>query len=152
MRWFTSMLHWGSDRPSPDITVYLNYYSASESAALDRSTALRKAMISIANVFADRRMAGSNEVVIAHELLHTLGATDKYAPGTNQPLFPAGYADPSRNPRYPQTKAELMAGRIPVSPTEASIPASLERTVIGPATALEIGWLDTLTDATAPTD
>ena len=34
-----------------------------------------------------------------------------------------------------------MGGRIPISERRADIPASLEQVVIGPATALEIGWL-----------
>ena len=29
-------------------------------------------------------MDGANDVVIAHELLHTLGATDKYDPATTR--------------------------------------------------------------------
>lgn len=97
-------------------------------------------MIGIANVFADVRMRGSNQVVIAHELLHTFGATDKYDPATNLPRYPDGYAQPELNPRYPQRLAELMAGRVPLSASRVEIPNSLEQTVIGPATAREIGW------------
>jgi hypothetical protein len=78
---------------------------------------------------------------MAHELLHTLGSTDKYALGTNLPLYPHGFADPAAEPRYPQTKAELMAGRIPLDARTATIPRDLEQTLIGPITATEIGWL-----------
>jgi hypothetical protein len=41
---------------------------------------------------------------------------------------------------YPQSFAELMAGRIPVSADEAEIPESLRQVVVGPQTAAEIGW------------
>jgi hypothetical protein len=85
-------------------------------------------------------MNGSNHVVIAHELLHTLGATDKYGPGNNQPRFPDGYAEPDRHPRLPQLYAELMAGRIALSETTAETPTQLDDVLIGPATAREIGW------------
>jgi hypothetical protein len=57
------------------------------------------------------------------------------------PLFPHGFADPSVTPRYPQAKAELMAGRIAVEPDRAKMPAGLEETLVGPLTATEIGWL-----------
>ncbi len=83
-----------------------------------------------------------NNVVIAHELLHTVGATDKYSPADNLPLFPIGYADPDRQPLYPQSMAEIMGGRIPVSETQAVIPKSLVQAMIGPQTALEINWID----------
>jgi hypothetical protein len=77
--------------------------------------------------------------VIAHELLHTLGATDKYG-NDNLPRLPDGYAEPDRQPLYPQTFAELMGGRIPVTASEAEIPESLQQVVIGPLSAAEIGW------------
>jgi hypothetical protein len=80
-----------------------------------------------------------NNVIIAHELLHTLGATDKYHSGTGQPREPDGLADAARTPLYPQAAAEIMAGRIAMSPDDAVIPQSLHYTVIGAATAAEIG-------------
>ena len=79
-------------------------------------------------------------MVIAHEILHTLGATDKYDPETLQPLFPQGYAEPERNPRFPQSRAEIMAGRRASSEREAEMPDSLDETVVGPQTAREIHW------------
>ncbi len=72
--------------------------------------------------------------------MHTLGASDKYAPGSNLPLFPEGYASPDARPLLPQAKAELMAGRRPTTNTEAETPDSLGDVVVGTATALEIGW------------
>jgi hypothetical protein len=80
-------------------------------------------------------------VVIAHELLHVFGATDKYDPATNQPLVPQGLANPQARPLYPQRKAEIMGGRIALSPTEARMPSSLRASLVGPETAREIGWM-----------
>jgi hypothetical protein len=134
-------LGWQSEGYAPDITVFAVYHDADEPAGLDRSTALRKGMIAVANVFADSDYAGSNTVVIGHELLHTLGATDKYLPTTNQPRFPEGYAAPQASPRYPQAQAELMAGRRPLSPTSAETPRNLREVTIGNQTAAEIGWI-----------
>jgi hypothetical protein len=78
--------------------------------------------------------------VIAHELLHTLGATDKYDLRTNQPTQPDGYAEPDLQPLYPQSFGELMGGRIPVSSTESTMPESLQQVIVGAKTAGEIGW------------
>jgi hypothetical protein len=128
------------DGPKPDVQLFVLYYDPATSPSLPHSIGLQKGLFGIVNAFADREMEGSNDTVIAHELLHTLGAIDKYAVGTNQPLHPVGFAEPDRVPLYPQTRAELMGGRIPVSPSEASIPASLRQVVVGPLTAHEIGW------------
>ena len=87
--------------------------------------------------------ARQNNIVIAHEFLHTLGATDKYDFANNQPVFPDGYAEPQRVPLLPQSYAEIMAGRPPLTHTEAEIPASLNRVLIGEQTAREINWQPT---------
>jgi len=141
MRWFALRVQRDSDRPAPDIQLFALYYDANATQRLDRSTALQRGLIAVAKVFANRAEAGSNQVVMAHELLHTLGSTDKYAPGTNEPIYPLGYADPSADPLLPQKQAELMAGRIPIAHGAAEMPQSLDETMIGPATALEIRWL-----------
>jgi hypothetical protein len=108
---------------------------------LPHSFGAQKGMYAIVHAFAAPHMAGSNTVVMAHELLHTLGATDKYlVEKHNQPRFPEGFAEPQREPLYPQKFAELMGGRIPTSPHVARIPESLEQVIIGPLTAEEIGW------------
>src|SRR5262249_13663921 len=116
------------------------YRDPERTPTLPHSTGLEKGMFGFVNVFADRSMQETNLVVTAHELLHTLGATDKYDLATNRPSLPSGFAEPDRQPLYPQSFAELMAGRIPISPTEATIPSSLSSVVVGPATAAEIGW------------
>lgn len=80
-------------------------------------------------------------MVVAHELLHTVNATDKYDLVTNLPLHPEGYANPYLQPLYPQRYTELMAGRIPKSGGEAETPASLSWTLDGDKTAREMGWI-----------
>jgi hypothetical protein len=142
MRWYVMRLHWSSDSPTPDVTLLAIYHDSETGVALDRSTALRKGLIAIANLYAEPAAQGSNRMVIAHELLHTLGATDKYDRATGLPLYPLGYADPARSPLYPQAQAELMAGRIPLAAGKAVQSRSLREVMIGPETALEIGWTD----------
>ena len=141
LRWVALKLDWQSRGPRPDIVAFAIYYESAASAVLDRSTALRKGLIAVTNMFASRDARGSNQVVLAHELLHTLGATDKYSLASNLPLFPDGFADPTLKPRVPQKKAELMAGRIPLDDEHAETPESLRTVVVGRLTAEEIGWL-----------
>jgi hypothetical protein len=102
---------------------------------------LSKGQIGVIHAYASRLQRRQNAVVITHEMLHTFGATDKYDLTTLQPIYPQGYAEPGRNPRLPQALAEIMAGRIPINEQSAEIPVSLADTLIGPATAQEIGFL-----------
>jgi hypothetical protein len=76
---------------------------------------------------------------IGHELLHTVGATDKYD-ASGHARDPDGLADPDRAPRYPQVHAEWMVGEIPTGPGRGRLADSLEELQVGPATAREIGW------------
>jgi hypothetical protein len=86
-------------------------------------------------------MNDENNVVIAHELLHTVGATDKYDPANDAPRFPEGYGDPHQSPLYPQAKAEIMAGRRLLAADRWQQASSLDEVVVGSATAQEIRWV-----------
>lgn len=140
MRWHAIVVEWRNDAPRADIVVFAQYHDGEAEPVLDRSLALEKGLIAVANLFADSGARGANQVVLAHEILHTLGATDKYDLATNLPRYPDGFAAPLADPLYPQQRAELMAGRIALGQRAAAIPESLRETVIGPVTALEIGW------------
>jgi hypothetical protein len=126
--------------PAPDVKLFVLYHDPAISPELPHSLGLQKGLFGIVHVFADAAMQGSNDTVIAHELLHTLGATDKYDLQTNQPLQPDGFAEPDRQPLYPQSFAELMGGRVPVSSSESTMPESLRQVIVGAKTASEIGW------------
>jgi hypothetical protein len=126
---------------APHIQLFLLYFDPNTHERLDHSLGLEKGMLGVVSVFADRRMAATNNFVITHELLHTVGATDKYDPNSNQPIFPDGYAEVERTPRYPQQFAEIMAGRIPISAARAEIPHSLNSALVGEKTAREINWV-----------
>jgi hypothetical protein len=126
--------------PKPDVQLFVLYHDPAKSSTLPHSVGLQKGLFGIVNAFADRELEGSNDTVMAHELLHTLGASDKYNLRDSQPIHPLGFAEPQREPLYPQVFAELMGGRIPRTPSDSEIPASLRQVVVGPATALEIGW------------
>jgi hypothetical protein len=88
----------------------------------------------------DASMADFALFVTAHELFHTVGASDKYD-AAGRTLVPGGLAEPDRRPRYPQMFAEVMARNRPLTPDVEEPPADLSELAVGPATAREIGWL-----------
>ena len=136
---FWALVHDRSHAPG-DIRLFVVFHDPDRSQDLPRSIALRKGILGLVHVFADASMQPTNNFVIGHEMLHTLGATDKYDLGTNLPQYPQGYARPfQRNPDQ-QVKAEIMGGRIPVDRWTAVMPGSLDDAVIGAYTALEIHW------------
>lgn len=138
LRWWAAQ-HDAITGPKPQIRLFVLFHDPERNAALPHSTGLSKGRIGVIHAFASRLQHKQNAVVIAHEMLHTFGATDKYDPATLQPYYPQGYAEPQRDPRLPQRYAEIMGGRTPVDAEHAEIPASLAETLIGPETALEIG-------------
>ena len=141
MRWWAWRQTHQDGLLDPDIQVFMRYQSLDGDPVLDRSVGLKKGRYTIVNAYASPRAASRNRVVIAHELLHVFGATDKYDPATGQPVAPEGLADPQARPLYPQKKAEIMGGAIALSPTEARMPSSLVVSQVGTATAREIGWM-----------
>lgn len=140
MRWYAWRAGSSPGRAPPNVRLFVLYHAPQEQSALPHSLGLSKGLTGVVHVYAARAQEGPNDVVIAHELLHTLGATDKYDPATLLPRYPEGYAEPGRVPRHPQPLAEIMAGRRALSTREAAMPDSLAEVVIGPLTAREIAW------------
>lgn len=145
--WSLKMRYWAWSMqreyggPPANITLFVKYYDPDKVSRLPHSLGLQKGLLGVVNAFASRGYRGQNHVVMAHELLHTLGATDKYDMATGQPSYPEGYAEPDRSPLHPQRFAELMGGRIPLSDNSARMPGGLKRTLVGHKTAQEIGWV-----------
>ncbi|MEX0975911.1 MAG: hypothetical protein WDZ50_02300 [Woeseia sp.] len=142
LRWWAGRITSDQDEVAPDVKIFVRYHAPRDDYPLENSVGMQKGMIGIVNAFAGRHHGSINNVVIAHEFLHTLGATDKYDPASGLPDFPHGYADPQRAPPLPQRHAEIMGGRIAVSESEALIPKSLHFVVIGTQTAREIRLSD----------
>ena len=140
MRWWAWRVAAGDPLPPPDIQLFAIYYPEVTGQPLPDSLGLSKGLVAVARLFAGQGSADANQVVIVHELLHTLGASDKYDLRSGRPLVPDGLGDPLQDPVYPQTQGEIMAGRIAVSANRAELPGSLTDMVIGAATAREIGW------------
>jgi hypothetical protein len=96
--------------------------------------------VGVVEVELDRTMVDFALFVTTHELLHLLGAKDKYD-ASGRSLVPEGLAEPEQRPLYPQRHAEVMARNVALSPTEERPPESLSDLKVGATTAREIGWV-----------
>lgn len=127
--------------PTPHIRIFVKYFDLKDQQPLAHSLGLQQGMLGIVNAFAVNKMTQANAMVITHEILHTLGATDKYDLNTGLPIYPDGYAEADRTPLYPQEIAEIMGGKIPISEEKVTIPRGLHQVILGKQTAREISWL-----------
>jgi hypothetical protein len=86
LRYFAARTAWNDPLPTPDIQVFALYSPlGSGSTAMPDSVGLSKGLIAVTHLYGDAEAADSNQVVLVHEVLHTLGATDKYDLATGQP-------------------------------------------------------------------
>lgn len=135
--------------PSSKAQIFVRYHAPVDGRTLDHSVGIPRVRIGVVNAFAGDEDAAWTNVAIVHELLHTVGASDKYGEG-GMPLWPDGYADPHRQPRFPQTRAEVMAGHIAHDAERFSPAKTLDLCVVGDRTAAEIGWSKPAAAGTPP--
>ncbi len=143
MRWWSATVESAYQGPPPNVKMYVLYFDAEKNSVVDHSLGLEKGLIGVVYGYADKKLTGKNNVVIAHEFMHTVGATDKYDLSTSQPVHPEGYAKPDKQPLFPQDYAEIMGGKIPVSRSDSNMPESLDECLVGPKSAQEINWIGT---------
>ena len=146
MLWSLKLRYWAWQNTPDDesnknrVRIFVLYHQGEDGRSLNHSLGMQKGLLGVVHAFAIKEQNAQNNVVIAHELLHTVGASDKYD-AAGQPVYPQGYAHPGRKPLYPQYRAEIMAGRVPLSPTQSKMAYSLRSTVVGKTTAREISWI-----------
>jgi hypothetical protein len=126
--------------------MFVLYHKLNGQSEVGISVGMRKGRYGIVKSYTRESMQPENLFVFTHEMLHVLGATDKYVLSTGEPIFPHGYAEPDKRPLFPQQKAEIMGGRIPISSYSSVMPDSLEESKIGRRTAEEIGFFAQLID------
>jgi len=146
MIWGLKFRYWAW-RNTPDkgsltrVRMFVMYYEGEDNKPLAHSLGMQKGLMGLVHAFGTHKQTQQNNIVIAHELLHTVGAIDKYD-SYGSPLFPVGYANSSRQPLYPQRNAEIMAGRIPTSAYGSYMAESLRSVIMNGYTASEINWLE----------
>jgi hypothetical protein len=146
MRWWAWMRDLEDELVSPDIQMFVLYHSLNGQNEVGVSVGMRKGRYGIVKSHARESMNAQNLFVFTHEMLHVLGASDKYVLSSGEPIFPQGYAEPDRRPLFPQIRAEIMGGRIPISSFTSVMPGSLDECKIGRQTAEEIGFFAQLID------
>ena len=129
------------DSALDSVQLFIIYQQGEDGKALKHSLGMQKGLLGVVNAFARPEQSRQNEIVITHELLHTVGAMDKYDQHGN-PVFPHGYAVPNQTPRYPQKRAEIMVGRRAISESESEMASSLRACIVGEQTAREISWIE----------
>jgi hypothetical protein len=145
--WWVLKFRYWAYRHTPDdesnlhrIRVFTHYHESLPGKKLQHSLGLDKGLLVVVHAFASIDQDQQNNIVIAHELLHTVGASDKYN-SDGGPEFPHGYAEPNQQPLYPQNMAEIMAVRMALSEHSAQMAENLEQCIIGDKTAREINWV-----------
>ena len=146
MRWWAWMMDLTDGLIQSDIQMFVIYHSLNGNNEVGISVGMRKGRYGIVKSYARDSLQDRNLVVFTHEMLHVLGASDKYIISTGEPIFPHGFAKPDQRPLFPQEKAEIMGGRIPINSYSSVMPKSLEQCKIGLQTAKEIGFFGKLMD------
>lgn len=139
---------WWAFRNTPDdgggltrIRMFVVYQSGDSDKPLSHSLGMQKGLMGLVHAFALDEQTDQNNIVIAHEMLHTVGSIDKYD-AFGGPSYPAGYAEPARTELFPQRYAEIMSGRIPTSFAYSYMAESLRSVIVNEFTANEINWIE----------
>jgi len=140
-RWWAWRYTPESETDLTRVRLFVMYHEGIDNQPLAHSLGLQKGLMGLVHAFAIPEQTNQNNIVIAHEMLHTVGALDKYE-SSGAPMFPVGFANPVRTPLFPQRSAEIMAGRIPTSHQSHYMAESLKSVVLNKFTAAEINWLD----------
>jgi hypothetical protein len=146
MFWSLKLRYWAFKNDTfdgqKDIRIFMLYKTpGTYTGSLEKSLGLKKGLIALVRSPAATFAEPYTNFIIAHEMMHTIGAYDKYDPKTLFPRFPEGYAEPDIEPLYPQELAEIMGGRIPLGKSKSEQVQSLDQVVIGEKTAKEINWV-----------
>lgn len=142
LRWFRSHEDRFPELPEHASRLYLLVQSEL-GAAWDPSrdgVSTRRGRLGIVLADDDQERWENTLCVLAHEMLHTVGALDRRRDDMRI-AFPEGFAEPERTPLYPQDFAEVMALGKPLSAEREALVESLDELVLGEVTAREIGWL-----------
>jgi hypothetical protein len=129
----------GVERGAYDARIYLVMKPAKGGLAFVEGESEYGGRVGVAQADIDPEMIDFALIVAAHELMHTLGASDKYD-AEGRAVFPGGFAEPERLPLYPQPGAEIMARNLPLAPSSERPPNTLDELFVGDATAREVGW------------
>ena len=98
LRYYRSQVISTISRSRPRSPCSCVYHDPALAPVLPHSVGLQRGLMGVVHLFATRSQDDQNAIVTAHELLHTFGATDKYAGSDDAPSYPDGYAEPDSHP------------------------------------------------------
>jgi len=75
-----------------DIRIFVLYHDPALTPVVPHSLGLAKGLIGVVYAFAAPEMTGGNNVVIAHEMLHTVGPAINTRPATTRRVSPTATA------------------------------------------------------------
>lgn len=131
--------HVGPAAHGADVRVYVTVEPGGGGPRFVEGVATKGGDFGLVRVVLSEDMVDQAALAIAHEVFHCLGATDKYdAAGHAQ--VPGGLVDPEQVPRYPQRRAAVMVGEVPLGPARGRLIQSVDEVGVAPETAREIGW------------
>lgn len=133
------LLETGANPDDYDIKLYLYIYPADKREDYEKqhSVGTTRGRFGVVFLPVGKQSTGRTLCLIAHETLHTVGASDKYDEN-HFTLFPDGYFEPTK--RYPQEFAEIMSLAFPIAPGKEKDAENLDLSRVGEKTAIEIGW------------
>jgi hypothetical protein len=133
----------GLDGDAYDARIYLVARSPKGRATFVEGLSEQGGRVGVVGCDLDASTVDWSLSVAAHELFHTLGATDKYD-AAGHARVPEGLPDPKQTPLYPQKSAEIMTLGVAASATNERALATLDELRVGTMTAAEIGWVAAL--------
>lgn len=144
LRWAAALRWWAwrfdDQGLGIDIIVVARFHGESTPYRQLQSIGMHSPRLALVKQIASELEQPRNKLILAHELLHTVGASDHYQPGSGRPRHPQGYVEPNREPRYPQPAGEVMSMAWPFAADIHIDLHELENARIGATTAREIGW------------
>lgn len=123
-----------------DGVLYVRFMKDNFGGLLE-SYASKKANIGLVQCYLDPNAIDQNIMVVLHEFFHLINAQDHYD-ADNNPIKPEGLPDPFADTPYPQTYADVMAGRIATGEGESRDIMGLRDLRVNIYTAHEIGWIE----------
>lgn len=140
IKYFGDKLEQTNANPSQfDIKLYIYIYPSDKGLGYEKqhSVGTTRGRFGVVFLPIGKQSAGRTTCLIAHEILHTVGASDKYD-DNHLTIFPDGYFAPEK--RYPQEFAEIMALATPIEKGKEKDADNLDVSRVGEKTAIEVGW------------
>ena len=90
MRIYARRAALSTGRELPQIRIFVLYHNPDVTPQVPHSVGLQKGLVGVVHAFADRSLGGGNNVVIAHELLHTLARPTNTTSAASRRCIPSG--------------------------------------------------------------